>query len=82
MTEAVKAVIQYAFEELEGIDMLTVFHSPDNMRTKRVIEKCGFTYEITLEKAYTGYDGQVSDSVCYSLMKDEYFAAKRSQTLL
>lgn len=74
-------MIHYAFEELEGIDMLTVFHSPDNMRTKRVIGKCGFTYEITLEKAYTGYDGLVSDSVCYSLMKDEYFAAKRKPSV-
>lgn len=71
MTEAVKAVIKYAFEELE-IDMLTAFHSPDNVRTKRVIEKCGFEYELTIEKAYTRYDGEVSDNVCYYLMKSEY----------
>lgn len=71
MTEAVKAVIKYAFEELE-IDMLTVFHSPDNVRTKRVIEKCGFVYDVTIEKAYTDYDGKVSDHVCYYLMKSEY----------
>ena len=77
MTEAVRAVIRYAFEELEGIDLLSVFHSPDNARTRRVIEKCGFTYEITLENAHTDYDGQVSDSVCYRLMKEEYLAAKR-----
>lgn len=79
MTEAVKAVIRYAFEELDGIDLLSVFHSPDNARTRRVIEKCGFTYEFTLEKAHTGYDGQICDSVCYRLMKKDYFAAKKQE---
>lgn len=77
MTEAVKAVIQYAFEELEGIDLLSVFHSPDNARTRRVIEKCGFTYETTLEKAYTGYNGQVSDSVCYHIWLNAPAATKK-----
>lgn len=74
MTEAVRAVIRYAFEELDGIDMLSVFHFPDNVRTKRVIEKCGFEYEVTLEKAYTRYDGMVLDNVCYCLMKSDYYA--------
>lgn len=72
MTEAVKAVIQYAFEGLEDIDLLSVFHEPDNLRTKRVIEKCGFQYELTLEKAHIGYDGKLTDSVCYRLMKSDY----------
>ncbi|MCI9438711.1 MAG: GNAT family N-acetyltransferase [Lachnospiraceae bacterium] len=79
MTEAVKAVIRYAFEEEEGIDLLSVFHSPDNARTRRVIEKCGFTFEITLKDAYAGYDGQVCDSVCYSLLREAYFAAKKRE---
>lgn len=74
MTEAVRAVIRYAFEELDGIDMLSVFHFPDNVRTKRVIEKCGFEYEVTLEKAYARYDGKVLDNVCYCLMKSDYYA--------
>lgn len=72
MTEAVRAVIRYAFEDLDGIDMLSVFHFPENARTKRVIEKCGFEYEATLEKAYTRYDGKVLDNVCYCLMKSCY----------
>lgn len=78
MTEAVRAVIRYAFEELKEIDMLSVFHSPDNLRSKRVIEKCGFEYELTLEKAHAGYGGKLSDSVCWRLMKNDYFAADQA----
>ena len=41
--EAVRAVIEYAFEVL-GLEALTVGHFPENKQSKRVIEKCGFTY--------------------------------------
>ena len=43
MTEAVKAVIAYCFETL-GYDYLTCGHFIQNDRSRRVIEKCGFTY--------------------------------------
>lgn len=43
MPEAVRAVIEYAFGTL-GLEALTVAHFPENVRSKRVIEKCGFTY--------------------------------------
>ena len=71
MTEAVKRVIQYVFDEM-SVDILTVFHFPHNLRSKRVIEKCGFEYEITLKQTQKIYDGQVFDSVCYSLLKSDY----------
>jgi len=72
-TEAAKRLIQYAFEEL-NIDLLSVYHYPHNIRSKRVIEKCGFHYEGTLRLASTIYNGNVYDSVCYSLTKEEYFS--------
>ena len=72
MTEAVKRVITYAFEEL-NVELLSVFHTPHNTRSKRVIEKCGFNYEITIEQGYKNYDGQTFDSVCYYLLKSEYY---------
>ena len=43
MPEAVNAVINYCFAEL-GLDALTVGHFVDNVQSKRVIEKNGFTY--------------------------------------
>ena len=66
MTEAVKCAIQYAFDVLDA-ELLSVFHFPHNTRTKRVIEKCGFQYETTIEQGYQCYDGQVFDSICYAI---------------
>lgn len=71
MTEAVKRVVKYAFEEM-NIDLLSVFHYPHNIRSKRVIEKCGFQYEMTIKQASKRYDGQIFDNVCYSILKSEY----------
>jgi putative acetyltransferase len=73
MTEAASRVIRFAFEEM-SIDILSVFHYPHNMRSRRVIEKCGFVYEGTLRSASRIYDGTVLDGVCYSLLREEYFA--------
>ncbi|MBQ8747293.1 MAG: GNAT family N-acetyltransferase [Clostridia bacterium] len=72
MTEAIKRVIKYLFEE-ENIDLLSAFHYPDNIRSARVLEKCGFEYEITIEQGCTRYDGQVFDAVCYSILKTDYY---------
>ena len=41
--EAVSAVINYAFKELR-LDFLVVGHFVRNSQSRRVIEKCGFTY--------------------------------------
>ena len=43
MPEAVKRVIQYAFEE-QGWDFLLCGHFHDNLQSKRVIEKSGFEF--------------------------------------
>ena len=43
MPEAVNAVIRYCFETLR-FDWLTCGHFLRNDRSRRVIEKCGFTH--------------------------------------
>lgn len=71
MTEAVKKVIRYAFDEIK-IDLMSAFHYPENERSKRVIEKCGFEYEITLFQSVKRYDGKLMDMVCYYILKSNY----------
>ena len=53
MTEAVRAVIDYLFEQID-LDFLVVSHFAHNGRSRRVIEKCGFRYlrEGTFETQY------------------------------
>ncbi len=75
MTEAVNEMIRYLFEE-EKYDIVSCYHYPFNTRSKRVIEKCGFRYEGTLRQASRILDGKIYDDVCYSIIRDEYFAAK------
>lgn len=50
MTEAVKAVIAYLFEEI-GLDFLLCGYYDFNLRSKRVQEKCGFKPYRKLSKA-------------------------------
>jgi len=75
--EAARRVIRYAFEEL-GLALVSVTHYPDNVRSKRVIEKCHFEYEATIRQATVRYDGKVFDDVMYLITKEQYDKAKHS----
>ncbi len=71
MTEAVKRIIKYLFEEM-NVDLISAFHYPDNIKSRKVLENCGFEYEITIENGSRRYDGQFFDAVCYSILKSDY----------
>lgn len=43
MPEAVKAVLDYLFDE-QQLDFVSISHFEWNTQSRRVIEKCGFTY--------------------------------------
>ncbi len=43
MTEVVRELLRYGFEEL-GLEEIWCTHYQENGRSRRVIEKCGFTY--------------------------------------
>lgn len=70
MTEAVKRVIQYGFEEM-GLELISAYCYPHNERSKSVIRKCEFTYEGTLRRCEVLYNGAIYDNECYSLLKQE-----------
>ena len=72
MTEALSQIIKYVFEEM-NIDLLSAFHYPHNTRSKCVLERCGFQYEATIKNGQKIYNGQVFDTVCYSILAEEYF---------
>ena len=68
MPEAVKAVIGWLFRE-EKLDFIIVGHFDRNVRSRRVIEKCGFQY-IKTTKFETRYD-TVENSMEYILYHPE-----------
>ena len=55
MPEAAKAVIQYCFRELKA-ELMTVGHFQGNDQSKRVIEKCGFSFFRTYRSEKHGKD--------------------------
>ena len=71
MTEAAKRLVRYAFDEL-NLDVLMIRTSETNIRSQRVIDKCGFRYEGTLRRAYRTYDNYLREVRCYSMLKEEY----------
>ena len=74
-TEACREVIRYAFEEL-GCEVIAVCHFPSNQNSRRVIKKLGFVYEGVLRRSRRLPDGAVADAVTYSLLKEDYEAAR------
>lgn len=72
MTEALGAMVEYAFEK-KKVDVMAVSHYAGNSRSQRVIEKCGFRLEGVVPWASKRFDGQICDDVCYSILREDYF---------
>lgn len=70
--EAAKCVMEYAFRNFK-IDTISVVHFSFNNQSKRVIEKLGFHYIETKEKATKIFDGTEYDDVCYAITKEEFY---------
>lgn len=70
MSEAVKAVVQYAFEELE-LNKITSRHFPHNPGSGRVLEKAGFRKEGVLRSEYLK-DGVYLDAVVFGYLRQNY----------
>ena len=69
-TEATKAVIEFGFHEM-NLHKVQISTKSINTQSKRVIEKCGFTYEGTL-RDYFYTDDQYVGRLFFSILRDEY----------
>lgn len=71
MSEAVRAVLMIGFINMH-LEIITCGHYPENERSRRVIEKSGFTYEGLIRCHSRLYNGEVKDLCQYSLTREEY----------
>ncbi len=69
-TEATRAIVKYGFNHM-NLHKVQICHNSFNTPSKRVIEKCGFTYEGTLRDFFY-MDGQYVDRLYYSILKSEF----------
>ena len=74
-TEATKAVIAFGFEKI-NLHKVQICTKTINAPSKRVIEKCGFTYEGTL-RDYFCMNGEYIGRLYFSMLRSEYEAALR-----
>lgn len=70
MTEALRAVIDYSFEEL-GLYRLQAKIEPQNLASRRLYEKLGFREEGLL-RGYVYVYGEHRDNIMYGLLKHEW----------
>ena len=69
-TEATKAVIRYGFEKI-NFNKVQICVRPSNLPSKKVIDKCGFTYEGTLRE-YFFRNGKYEDRMYHSILRKEF----------
>lgn len=69
-TEATKAVIAYGFNEM-NLHKVQICTKTINIPSKRVIEKCGFTYEGTL-RDYFYMNGEYVGRLYFSILRSEF----------
>lgn len=69
-TEATQAVIHFGFTEIQ-LHKVQICTKTINQPSKRVIEKCGFTYEGTL-RDYFYMNGTYVGRLYFSILRDEY----------
>ncbi len=70
MTEALRALVDYGFEQI-GLNKIEATADTNNLRSLRVVERCGFRKEGVLrQKSY--YKGAFHNEAVYSMLKYEW----------
>ena len=68
--EALAAVIAYGFGPM-GLNRIEAFVGPANVASNCLMQKFGFVREGLLREHFCK-DGEMQDSICYSLLRSEY----------
>jgi [ribosomal protein S5]-alanine N-acetyltransferase len=75
MSEAMEAVLTFGFDKM-GLNRVEAFLSPQNLPSKKLVERFGFQHEGLLREHYLK-NGVYEDSACYGLLRSEYKGQKR-----
>lgn len=70
MTEVIPKIIEFGFNNL-GLNRIEAFVEPENMGSRKVLEKVGFTEEGILKEHFY-WRNRFVDNVLYALLKKEY----------
>jgi len=76
MKEALRSIITYGFEKM-GLNRVEAFVGSKNTASLKLLKGAGFIEEGTLRSHYLK-NGEMHDSVCFSLLRPEYEVLKNS----
>ena len=76
MSEAVQAVIDFAFETV-GFKRIEAHHSVDNPGSGGVMKKCGMLYEGHMRQKYLSMRGIFEDCDSYAILKGDWLQKKK-----
>ena len=71
MTEAIRAVLKYAFNEL-NCELITVRVFEENVASNALVRKLGFKHEGTLRRCVRTPAGEIFADCQYSMTKEEF----------
>jgi len=74
MTEALQALIDYGFEQM-NLNRIDATSDPENSRSIRLMERCGFRREGLLRQRFY-YKASFHDEAIYSLLKEDWRAMR------
>jgi ribosomal-protein-alanine N-acetyltransferase len=74
MTEAVKKVIDFFFNEI-GFNRIYTAHAHENPASGKVMQKCGMVYEGTMRQALNKNNG-LQDKVNYAILAEDYHSIR------
>jgi len=70
-TEMTSALIKVAFE-IENVNRVEIHCDPKNIKSAAIPKKLGYVYEATLRNRCENIEGELIDSMIWSLQKDNY----------
>lgn len=70
-TEAAQCLIKYLFEECD-LDLVWTSHYDFNIRSSKVIAKCGFKYAFSRSKTLKSLDNKAVNELFYKISKNEF----------
>ena len=70
VTEANRAIMKYGFEQI-GLNRIQISHRAGTLKSSRVIDTCGFTYEGTSRRVFC-IDGEYVDRLNYAMLAHEW----------
>ena len=74
--EATNEIVSYGFEFL-SLKRIEVGIFVDNIQSKRVCEKTGFSFEGVSRNGYIRYDGRIFDKANYGMTREDYYNRKK-----